>query len=155
MSMSPAAQTSMFEHSFLAAIFTQNFCRPHIFWVLLPVLPTVLLLAGMARSVVLCVFFVKFFMILACRHSSWGISYHIVPNLNLSSPCRTMPDRDYLSHRSTRWQEFLNSGRHESEEIRSSLCGPWAVYCCIQYQSTRNWIFCKAHAREMGQYFLS
>ena len=155
MSMSPAAQTSMFEHGFLAAIFTQNFCRPHIFWVLLPVLPTVLLLAGMARSVVLCVFFVKFFMILACRHSSWGISYHIVPNLNLSSPCRTIPDRDYLSHRSTRWQEFLNSGRHESEEIRSSLCGPWAVYCCIQYQSTRNWIFCKAHAREMGQYFLS
>ena len=86
----------------------------------------------------------------------WVFSHQVSQNLNLIQPCRTKSDRDHLSHilrhawRATQWERFLNSGRHEAQEIKQSLTDHWSAFRRLDIEASRNWILSSSQSRTMG-----
>ena len=76
----------------------------------------------------------------------WVFSHQVVQSLNLIQPCRSKSDRDHLFHilrqawRPTLWERFLNSGRHEAQEIKQSLANHWSAFRRLDIEACRNWI---------------
>ena len=86
----------------------------------------------------------------------WVFSHQVTQNLNLIQPCRSKSDRDHLSHilrhpwRATQWERFLNSGRHEAQEIKQSLTDHWSAFRRLDIEASRNWTLSSSQSRTMG-----
>ena len=91
------------------------------------------------------------------RHARpWVWTHRVAPTISLVCPSQTKADRNHLSHilrqawRATLWERFLNSGRHEAQEIKQSLTDHWSAFRRLDIEASRNWILSNPQARTMG-----